>query len=387
MNTKKIKVGITGQSGFVGTHLYSTLKTMPESFERIPFESGFFENTELFTSFVKKCDVIVHLAAINRCPNANKLYKTNIELAQKLITVLEEENRTPHVIFSSSTQECLDNPYGNSKLECRKLFEAWAKERNASFTGMIIPNIYGPFGLPNYNSFIATFCHKLTHDEEPEIITDSEVNLVYIASLCNYIVSDITKVQTANHPVIKDENIHQDFTKKVSEILMKLNDYKALYLNQGIIPSFAGINEINLFNTFRSYIDLNRYFPSVLKQNTDERGTFVETIKLGTGGQVSFSTTKPGVTRGNHYHTRKIERFTVIKGRARIQLRRIGTDTVYEYYLDGAQPSYVDMPIWFTHNITNIGTDDLYTQFWINEWHDAADQDTFFEDVAIKENK
>jgi UDP-2-acetamido-2,6-beta-L-arabino-hexul-4-ose reductase len=115
--------------------------------------------------------------------------------------------------------------------------------------------------------------------------------------------------------------------------------------------------------------------------NTDDRGTFVETIKSNLGGQVSFSTTKPGITRGNHFHTRKIERFAVIKGKARIQLRRIGTDNILNFDLDGNHPSYVDMPIWYTHNITNVGNDELYTIFWINEFFDPDDSDTFFEKV------
>jgi UDP-2-acetamido-2,6-beta-L-arabino-hexul-4-ose reductase len=118
-----------------------------------------------------------------------------------------------------------------------------------------------------------------------------------------------------------------------------------------------------------------------LKPNIDKRGSFFETIRLGIGGQVSFSTTKPGITRGNHYHTRKIERFTVIKGKARIQLRRTGTDNIIEFELDGQNPSYIDMPIWYTHNITNIGSDDLYTQFWINEWYDESSPDTYFDQV------
>lgn len=122
-------------------------------------------------------------------------------------------------------------------------------------------------------------------------------------------------------------------------------------------------------------------FPVKLRQHIDDRGTFVETIKIGIGGQVSFSTTIPGITRGNHFHTRKIERFTVIKGKARIQLRKIGTYEVLDFYLDGNEPSYVDMPIWYTHNITNIGEEDLYTQFWINEWYNPEDGDTYFEEV------
>lgn len=118
-----------------------------------------------------------------------------------------------------------------------------------------------------------------------------------------------------------------------------------------------------------------------LTPHADARGVFVETIKLGVGGQVSFSTTVPGITRGNHYHTRKIERFTVIRGKARIQLRKIGSDQVHEFLLDGTRPAYVDMPVWYTHNITNVGDEELYTQFWINEWYDPQDGDTYFETV------
>jgi UDP-2-acetamido-2,6-beta-L-arabino-hexul-4-ose reductase len=377
----KISVGITGQAGFVGTHLYNTLALYPDKYERIPFEDNYFSDPLWLDDFVKKCDIIVHLAAVNRHSDENELYRINIELVHSLIAALKRENVSPHIIFSSSTQESLDNVYGRSKREGRRLFEKWAREQQASFTGMIVPNVFGPFGMPDYNSFIATFCYKLTHNEEPKIITDSEVNLIYVSSLCKCILSDIDEVMTSNKPIIKEKHIQPDFTKKVSDILELCTQFKEEYFEQGIIPRLADKDEVNLFNTFRSYIDLQSYFPHKLKQNTDERGTFVETIRLGIGGQVSFSTTKPGVTRGNHYHTRKIERFTVIKGRAKIQLRKTGTAKVHEFCLDGENPSYVDMPVWYTHNITNTGIDDLYTQFWINECYDPSDPDTFFEAV------
>jgi UDP-2-acetamido-2,6-beta-L-arabino-hexul-4-ose reductase len=130
-------------------------------------------------------------------------------------------------------------------------------------------------------------------------------------------------------------------------------------------------------------MDIAGHYPVKLKMNTDDRGSFFETIKTQLGGQVSFSTTKVGITRGNHFHTRKIERFAVIKGKARIQLRRIGTSEVLNFDLDGNEPSYVDMPVWYTHNITNTGNEDLYTIFWINEFYDPADPDTYFENVEI----
>jgi UDP-2-acetamido-2,6-beta-L-arabino-hexul-4-ose reductase len=378
---KPLKVGITGQAGFVGTHLYNEFGLFPELFERIPFEDSFFESSELLAGFARQCDVIVHMAAVNRHPNSDKLYGINIGLVQKIITVLKSEKIIPHIIFSSSTQESLDNPYGKSKREGRKMLENWAKKNNASFTGLVIPNVYGPFGLPNYNSFAATFCYKLTHNEEPVILADSQVNLIYVSSLCKHIINDIEQVYETNSPIIKEKCIPHDLTKSVSKMLHLFIRFKEQYFAQGIIPILPDINDVNLFNTFRSYIELDDYFPRILKQNTDDRGTFVETIRLGSGGQVSFSTTKPGITRGNHFHTRKIERFAVIQGQAKIQLRRIGTGKIFEFYLDGNNPSYVDMPIWYTHNITNIGDDELYTQFWINEWYDASNPDTFFEQV------
>jgi UDP-2-acetamido-2,6-beta-L-arabino-hexul-4-ose reductase len=378
---KKIKVGITGQAGFVGTHLYNELGLLPDVFERIPFEDTYFDQPKMLASFLSQCDVVAHLAAVNRHPDENELYEKNIDLVNRLINGLIQEKSCPHIIFSSSTQESLDNPYGRSKREGRRLLETWAKNNLASFTGMIVPNVYGAFGRPQYNSFIATFCHKLTHGGEPVIITDNEVNLIYVSSLCKYILSDIKDVELSDSPVIKEIYIKPDITKKVSEALSILRYFKENYFDAGIIPVFADNDAINLFNTFRSYIELDNYFPRKLKQNTDDRGTFVETVRLGSGGQVSFSTTKPGITRGNHFHIRKIERFAVIKGQAKIQLRRVGTDKVFEFYLDGNNPSYVDMPIWYTHNITNIGNDELYTQFWINEWYDESNPDTFFEQV------
>ena len=149
----------------------------------------------------------------------------------------------------------------------------------------------------------------------------------------------------------------------------------------GIIPELKNTFEINLFNTFRSFIDHGTYFPRAYTLNTDKRGSFVELIRLNTGGQISFSTTVPGVTRGNHFHTRKIERFSVISGKAKIQLRKIDSDKVISLIIDGDRPAYVDMPVWYTHNITNIGSSDLMTVFWINEFYDPNDSDTFFIEV------
>ena len=376
-----IKVGITGQAGFVGTHLYNELGLLTDTVERIPFEDAFYQDAAALRAFVKQCDVIVHLAAMNRHPDPQVIYDTNILLVRQLIDAMEAEQVAPHVLFSSSTQEERDNEYGNSKREGRLLLEAWAKQNSTSFTGMVVPNVYGPFGRPNFNSFIATFCYKLTHGEQPTVLQDGAVCLIYVGNLCKHIIAAIEKVEASAVPIIERDAVPFDFEKKVTEILALFENFKSLYFEQGFIPVLNDSNEVNLFNTFRCYIDNETFFPKKLVQHADPRGVFVETIKLGVGGQVSFSTTVPGITRGDHYHSRKIERFTVIKGKARIQLRKIGTDEVLNFDLDGTEPSYVDMPIWYTHNITNTGDDELYTQFWINEWYNPADGDTYFEKV------
>ena len=377
------RVGITGQAGFVGTHLFNLLKTKNDVIA-IPFEDAFFENPTALVDFVKQCDVIVHLAAVNRCDCQAELYKTNIRLVDQLINAMQTAKVSPHVIFSSSTQEERDNLYGNSKRDGREKLSAWAEKNNALFTGLVIPNVYGPFGKPFYNSVVATFCHQLTHEEQPKIDVDGTLKLIYVGELAEQIYEIAVGARHASTSLSNRASplqLPHTAEKKVSEILALLETYKTLYFEQGIIPELASKFEVNLFNTFRCYIDAQSHFPVLLKKNEDERGVFVETIKLHSGGQVSFSTTKPGITRGNHYHTRKIERFVVLQGEARIQLRKTGTNDILNFSLSGENPAFVDMPIWFTHNITNIGQTELITQFWINEMFDPNDTDTFFETV------
>src|SRR5665811_1066866 len=186
-----IKIGITGQPGFVGTHLYNTLGLSPEIFERIPFEDAFFQNENKLKEFVKSCDAIVHLAAMNRHNDAEVLYQTNIGLVKQLIGACEVTNATPHILFSSSTQEERDNLYGKSKKEGRELLEQWAQKNNAQFTGFVIPNVFGPFGNPYYNSVVATFCHQLTHNETPKIEVDGEIKLIYVGELVDHFINRI----------------------------------------------------------------------------------------------------------------------------------------------------------------------------------------------------
>jgi UDP-2-acetamido-2,6-beta-L-arabino-hexul-4-ose reductase len=375
------KVGITGQAGFVGNHLYTTL-SLDETIELIPFERSFFEITTHLENFVASCDVIVHLAAMNRHEDANVIYDTNIALVEKLIAACEKTKVTPHIIFSSSSQEINDNLYGKSKKEGKEKFITWADHNQAKFTSLTIPNVFGPFGKPNYNSVVATFCHKIAHGEEPTIINDSEVGLIYINELVAEFIAVIknTAGVTSLSPNSAELLIKPNHFKKVSEILALLKGYKKDYMENGIFPNLELAFEKALFNTFRCYVPETHY-PVKFTKHTDPRGSFVEIARTQTSGQFSFSTTVPGITRGNHFHTRKAERFAVISGKALIQLRKIGTNKVIDYYLDGTEPAYVDMPIWYTHNIKNIGDEELITLFWINEPYNPEDADTYFENV------
>ncbi len=376
----QINVGITGQAGFMGTHLANSLPLKDEALTIIPFEDAFFDDKNKLNAFVKQCDVIVHLAAMNRHNDPQVIYDTNIRLVKTLLNALDETGSRPHIIFSSSTQEERDNLYGKSKRDGRKLFEAWAEQNNTKFTALIIPNVFGPFGHPYYNSFIATFCHQLTHGETPEIQVDGEVKLIYINDLVEVFYKALSGHLSAESNPVSVFHVPHTAEKRVSEILTLLQAYKKDYFENGMFPNLNDPFELALFNTFRCYMP-QEAFPFLYTKHADDRGVFVEIAKTNSGGQFSFSTTKPGITRGNHYHTRKAERFAVIKGKARIQLRRIGTGEVINYDLDGTNPSFVDMPIWYTHNITNTGNEELVTLFWINEPFNPDDPDTFYEKV------
>ena len=354
-----IRVGITGNKGFVGYHLYQTLSLFKEEFNLIDFHRSFFDEIISLDEFVSSCDVIIHLAALNRHNDPQFIYETNTSLVKNLIASLERTASKAHLIISSSTQEELDNLYGKSKKEGRLLLSEWSKQSGGSLSGLVIPNVFGPFGHPNYNSVIATFCHQIARGEIPQIDVDGDLKLIYVGDL----VDDILQVIRSNdntHELI----IPHTSEAKVSDILALLQYFRKSYQDDGEIPVLANDFQHKLFNTYRCYMDVANYFPKKFVQHADNRGVFVEIARQGIPGQTSFSTTSPGIT-----------------GKALIQLRRIGSDEFHNFYLDGNESAYVDMPIWHTHNIKNIGEDTLYTIFWINEAFDSKDPDTYFEIV------
>jgi UDP-2-acetamido-2,6-beta-L-arabino-hexul-4-ose reductase len=368
-----VRVGITGQSGFIGSHLYGYLKN-DEDFTLIPYKRRFFENCYELDEFLKRCDAVVHLAGANRGPD-EEVYETNVQLAEVLVSALKRVGSTPHLIYSSSIHETRDTAYGRSKLHAREMFSEWAHENGAKFTGLIIPNVFGPFCSPFYNSVVATFCHQLTHGQEPEIRDDQTIALVYIDDV-------LQKIQRViMYGLESDEmTVPPNLEIKVSDLLDKLRGFKKQYIEKKVIPDLSDPFLLNLFNTFRSYIEPGHY-PTPYDVKQDHRGRLFEAVRALNKGQAFFSTTKPGVERGNHYHRRKLERFITVKGRALVQLRRVGASTIQEYVLDGEKPSYIDIPVLYTHNLINIGEDELLMLFWTSELYNPEHPDTYYEPV------
>jgi UDP-2-acetamido-2,6-beta-L-arabino-hexul-4-ose reductase len=370
----KRKIVITGLIGFMGSHLRDRL-SREQDVEVPPFEDEYFSQPEKLRQVLQGADTVVHLAAMNR-GDENEIVRTNIELVQKLIAQLDQLGAMPHVLFSSSTQAAFDNPYGRSKKEGERLFEAWSKRTGAPVTAMVIPNVFGDRGRPFYNSVVATFCHLLTHGGKPEVQVDKEVGLIYIGELCELFWKKI-----AAHPAGFERcEIAHTATAKVTEILALLNHFRQCYYEKKVVPHLEGAFQKNLFNVFLSYAEAADYEQSLVLR-TDDRGSLFEIVKQEHGSQTFFSTTKPGIVRGNHYHTRKMEKFCVVKGDAIIRLRRIGTDKIVEYRVSGEKPVVVEMPVFYTHNIENAGDRELCTLFWTNEVFNQDDPDTYFEKV------
>ena len=368
-----MRIVISGHNGFIGGHLVRNIFLRYSDAEIIALEKEDFKS-ENFNDKIQKNDLIFHLAGVNRADSQEEVFEENRKLDTALLVHLNEIKFSGKLFFSSSLQEDSSSLYGKAKKEARIEYERLSEKLRFKFYFLKIPNVYGPFCKPNYNSFIATFSDKLIKNETPNIIQDNKVVLIYI----NDLIHSILKLIEDYSPKMGSDILQEI---KVSEVLKKLMSFKQQYLEKGEFPELKTSFDLNLFNTFRSYIDLKTFYPKKHILHSDKRGFFSELSRSDSKGQSSFSTTKPQITRGNHFHTRKIERFSVIKGKARIQLRKYLSDEIISFELDGENPSFVDMPIWYTHNITNVGEDELLTFFWINEPYDENDPDTYMENV------
>jgi UDP-2-acetamido-2,6-beta-L-arabino-hexul-4-ose reductase len=370
-----VKIGITGANGFVAWHLRCYLHSLSDSVAevRLATRDTFTDDNEL-DKFVDGLDFIVHLAGVNRASDA-EIVLGNVQPAEKLVETLERVAAKPVLLFSSSTHAV--NPiskYGEAKKAISKLFQDWASRNKARCINLIIPHIFGEYGRPYYNSGVATFCNEIANGIEPLVNPDGQLELVHVQDLVELMLR-LYQSQHLGEFRVDGVNI------SVPDIVDKVKQYKHLYLELGQFPDLKSSFDRALFNTFRSALtyDARKVSP---KLHSDNRGWLVETFKANSGGQCFVSSTHSGITRGNHYHRRKVERFFVLTGKAEIKLRKLFTDEVISYQLDGESPSYVDIPTLHTHNITNIGDEELITLFWTDEFYDAEKPDTSYMDVS-----
>lgn len=368
------KIGITGSQGFLGWHFRCLLHSKGISNPQVADRQEF--STEAgYLKFVSNSDVIVHCAGMAR-GDANVVSNTNIDIAKNLVKALESAGCKSHVIYASSTQISNDSAYGRSKREAGNILADWAERNGGRFTNLVLPNLFGEGGKPFYNSVVATFCHQTVAGESPKILQDAEITFLHVQRVCELIWDVIESGKTGE---IRPEGAHL----RVSGLLEIINNFHSRYANLGIIPVISEPFQRDLFNTYRSFYFARSPAHST-KLHTDPRGSLTEIVKSDHGGQAFFSTTRPGITRGNHYHRRKLERFAVIGGDALIQVRRLFSPEIYEFKVSGDQPILIDMPTLHTHCITNIGTTDLYTLFWSDEIFDPANPDTYPEKVKLE---
>lgn len=321
--------------------------------------------------FVRGCDAIVHLAGMNRGDEA-AIESTNIGLTQQLIAACQAAGARPHVIFSSSTHFLRDTAYGRSKRACSDLLREWSQREGGTFTNLILPQVFGECGRPFYNSVVATFCHQLAGNESPRVIDDVELQLIHAQRVAREILAHLRQPRGGDAPVPGSR-----ITVRV--LLDKLTGMAQQYRNH-LIPAFVDGLDLELFNTFRACL-FPRHYPVTLPLREDARGSLFEAVKSLHGGQCFISTTRPGVTRGNHYHVSKVERFLVLGGDALIRVRKLFSGDAVEYRVCGDVPQYIDMPTLHTHNITNVGGGSLTTLFWSHEIFDPERPDTYGEPV------
>jgi len=364
------RIGITGFHGLLGCHVRAYLHARPDA-SVLGADRETFADAGKLEGFVASCDAIVHCAGMNRGDD-KEVASTNVALTQALISACERKNAKPHIVFPSSTHVDRATPYGESKKTCAALFESWSKKAGAKFANFIIPNIFGEGGKPFYNSAVSTFCYQLANDLEPKIIKDSEVELIHAQ-----------KVATEFFEAIKNgfngEKRLEGSRLSVSQLLAKLQAFAGTYQRQ-IIPDVSQELDLALFNTYRSYLFPKRY-PMRVQIHEDERGRLFEAIKTKNQGQCFIGFAKPGITRGNHYHLEKVERFFVLRGSATIALRRLFSDEVVKFEVEGQSPEFIDIPTLHTHNITNTGREELMTLFWSHYIFDAEKPDTYKETV------
>lgn len=367
-STKTILV--TGANGQLGYHCRVRLQ-YHYGFNVIALDRAAFNSDQHLGDAVQKADVVLHIAGVNRGTD-EEIEAGNINLASRLIKACEKSDKNAHIIYTSTIQIDRGNVYGNAKRKAGELISGYCERVGSPYLEVVLPNLFGEFSRPNYNNFTGTFCDQIVRGLAPSVQSNAQVPLLHYRDAADAIANAIEQGTVG---VLAPAG-QASGVKDIADLLEgQFKDYK-----DGVIPDVRSSFELDIFNMLRNFM-FPKQFPVQLTRHADARGSFFECIRARNSGQTSFSTTVPGITRGDHFHFRKVERFLVLSGKARISLRKVFDDKVIHFDVNGEEPCFIDMPTLHTHNITNIGDSELLTLFWTHDFFDPANTDTYVEPV------
>lgn len=371
-----MKVLITGASGFIGKNLCTGL-SLRDDVEIITFTRD--QSLDDLKDLVKQVDFIYHLAGINRPKSDDEFATGNTNLTKLIVDTLRQAGKKTPLLVTSSTQATQDNPYGKSKLAAEGFVFDWHKESGAPVFVYRLPGIFGKWCKPNYNSVVATFCHNIANNLPIQIANPSHVlTLAYIDDVIDMFMSHLDSKSSSDYSQIQP--ITRTFEVTLGDLSERIRAIHAMRESL-IVPDLSDLLNKFLYATYISYITTDT-FDYTLTKNSDDRGYLAEFIKSKQFGQIFVSKTKPGISRGDHWHKTKIEKFFVVSGRAEITFRnKINNQDIIRYTIEGDEMRVVDIPVGYVHAIKNIGTDDLITIFWANELMDKDAPDTHYEKV------
>ena len=375
---KNSPILITGAGGFVGKNLVATLRTAGYT-DLMLFEKD--DTPETLADYCRRAAFVVHLAGINRPTDPSEFYTGNAGLTDTLLTDLEAAGNTAPVLVTSSTQAELDNDYGKSKRQAEEAIFAHRRRTGATVYVFRMPGVFGKWCRPNYNSVVATFCHNVAHGLPIQVRDPAfSLPLVYIDDVVACILAAFdgqVMMDRSATPICHMHPIHEVTLGRLAELIQGF----AAGRTSLAVPDLApGSFEKKLYSTYLSYLPSDQ-FSYPLEMHTDNRGSFTEFLRSPERGQVSINISHPGIVKGNHWHHTKNEKFLVVKGEGVIRFRNIFSREVIEYHVSGDKLEVVDIPCGYTHNIENVGTEDMVTVMWANEAFDPDHPDTFFEPV------
>lgn len=365
---------MTGARGFIGQNLITELKN--QKYTDI-LEYDIDTDPFLLNTYCKEADFVFHLAGVNRPKEQSEFLEGNVGFTSTLLDTLKKYNNNCPVMISSSIQAALDNTYGKSKKAGEDLMFAYSKETGAKVLVYRFPNVFGKWCRPNYNSSVATFCNNIANDL-PININDPGgfMNLVYIDDVVDELISALNGKENSVGDFCEVSLV---YTITLGEIVDLIYSFKksreALF-----IPDMSDEFTKKLYSTYLSYLPKDK-FSYPLKMNIDNRGSFTEFIKTLDRGQVSVNISKNGITKGNHWHHTKNEKFLIVSGKGIIRFRKVGSDKIIEYYVSGDKLEVVDIPTGYTHNIENIGDTVMVTIMWANESFNPEKSDTYYLEV------